>query len=197
MKIVIRDRNAGLIQELERASQLTTKQIDWSFEVGDIFDHWDTYERDIALVSPANSFGFMNGGIDAVYIQKFGQQLEDRVREEISEWGNFGELLVGQTTMLPLSTSATECLIVAPTMRVPQRIYDATDIFLATRQAVNSAYFSLFKTLLMPGMGTGVGGVSYDRAARNMIMGIVAALSDHKAFQTCAEAFLDAQKFNF
>ena len=36
-----------------------------------------------AIVSAANSHGFMDGGIDLVYLRHFGQQLQDRVRDRI------------------------------------------------------------------------------------------------------------------
>ena len=32
-----------------------------------------------AIVSPANSFGFMDGGIDMLYSQHFGWQVQDRL----------------------------------------------------------------------------------------------------------------------
>ena len=37
-----------------------------------------------AVVSPANSFGFMDGGIDAVYTYQLGPQLQQRVQAEIA-----------------------------------------------------------------------------------------------------------------
>ena len=36
-----------------------------------------------AIVSPANSHGFMDGGIDRVYLLHFGQQLQDSVRSMV------------------------------------------------------------------------------------------------------------------
>ncbi len=33
-----------------------------------------------AIVSPANSFGFMDGGIDAVYTYQFGEGLQQRLQ---------------------------------------------------------------------------------------------------------------------
>src|SRR5438045_7620444 len=45
-----------------------------------------------AIVSPANSYGFMDGGLDALYIQRLGWQLEERLRRQIME-RHQGELL--------------------------------------------------------------------------------------------------------
>jgi hypothetical protein len=47
-----------------------------------------------AIVSPANSFGYMDGGIDAVYQQRFGPEMCERLRTLIrAAWD--GELPVG------------------------------------------------------------------------------------------------------
>src|SRR5215467_5787903 len=37
-----------------------------------------------AIISPANSFGFMDGGIDAVYTYQLGEQVQDRLRERLA-----------------------------------------------------------------------------------------------------------------
>jgi len=47
---------------------------------GSIFD-----EPADAIVSPANSFGFMDGGIDRLYLERFGQSLQDRVQAQIRQ----------------------------------------------------------------------------------------------------------------
>lgn len=47
-----------------------------------------------AVVSPANSFGFMDGGLDGVYTRCFGPQLQQRLQRMIREQAG-GELLVG------------------------------------------------------------------------------------------------------
>ncbi len=125
-----------------------------------------------ALVSPANSFGFMDGGIDLVYTKRFGPQLQEDVQAAIA-MQPFGELLVGDALDVPIRGSeAPSRLIVAPTMRVPLRITDCVDIYLATRAAVRRAYEAQFKTVAIPGMGTGCGLVQPPFAAQAMIAGI-------------------------
>lgn len=144
----------------------------WKYHLGDLpgvsfhRGHIMDVECD-AVVSPANSFGFMDGGIDAVYLDNFGIHLEKRVQERIRTKFN-GELLVGQAT-----TVATESekihkipwLIVAPTMRVPMRLpADTVNPYLAARAVFIevSNYTSLDPdkvTVAMPGLGTATGGV--------------------------------------
>ncbi|MCA9068855.1 MAG: Appr-1-p processing protein, partial [Planctomycetaceae bacterium] len=47
-----------------------------------------------AIVSPANSFGFMDGGIDRLYTERYGLALQERVQSAI-QTEHAGELLVG------------------------------------------------------------------------------------------------------
>jgi hypothetical protein len=57
-----------------------------------------------AIISPANSFGFMDGGIDAVYTYQLGPQVQDRLRERLVR--DFrGELPVGQVVIVPTGHS--------------------------------------------------------------------------------------------
>ncbi|MCZ8216003.1 MAG: macro domain-containing protein, partial [Cyclobacteriaceae bacterium] len=52
-----------------------------------------------AVVSPANSFGFMDGGLDYALSERFGWDLEKRLQKIIKELPE-GELLVGQALVL-------------------------------------------------------------------------------------------------
>lgn len=62
---------------------------------------WDVRHQDIvtlectAAVSPANSFGFMDGGVDLVYSRHFGWHVQERLQKAIQSM-KFSELLVGQ-----------------------------------------------------------------------------------------------------
>ena len=87
-----------------------------------------------AVVIPANSFGFMDGGVDSAYLQFFGAELQTRVQMVI-RLQKFQELLVGDAIAVPTYHAAIRFLIVAPTMRVPKIITDPADVMLATRAA--------------------------------------------------------------
>jgi O-acetyl-ADP-ribose deacetylase (regulator of RNase III) len=130
-----------------------------------------------AAVSPANSFGFMDGGVDWAYLQYFGAELQTRVQMLI-RLQKFQELLVGSAIVVPTYQEAIPFLIVAPTMRVPKVITDPADVMLATRAAVRMACNFRFHHIVMPGMGTGCGQVLPDVAARAMRAGIEAGLRD-------------------
>jgi O-acetyl-ADP-ribose deacetylase (regulator of RNase III) len=130
-----------------------------------------------AVVSPANSFGFMDGGVDWAYLEFFGMDLQRRLQMVI-RLQKFQELLVGTAVAVPTYHEAIPYLIAAPTMRVPKIITDPADIMLATRAAVRVAGDFRFKQIVMPGMGTGCGQVPPGVAARAMRAGIEAALRD-------------------
>ena len=46
-----------------------------------------------AVVSPANSYGFMDGGIDMLYSRYFGWKVQERLQHKI-QTKHYGELLV-------------------------------------------------------------------------------------------------------
>jgi O-acetyl-ADP-ribose deacetylase (regulator of RNase III) len=61
---------------------------------GDIFE-----TKADAIVSPANSFGYMDGGIDAVYLERFGAGLQARLQAVLRE-EHHGELPVGHAVVV-------------------------------------------------------------------------------------------------
>jgi O-acetyl-ADP-ribose deacetylase (regulator of RNase III) len=126
-----------------------------------------------ALVSPANSFGDMSGGIDQ-RIDNFYQGAAQReTMRRIAERFH-GELPVGAATILKLDSRRFPFLVVAPTMRVPSRVSGTINVYLALRAALaavidhNRTDSSPIDSLAAPGLGTGVGGMSADEAARQM-----------------------------
>jgi len=129
---------------------------------GSIFDvHCD------AIVSPANSFGYMDGGIDMAISRHFGWHVQERVQKVI-KLQHHGELLVGTAVIAATDDSKIPYVIAAPTMRVPM-ILERTSInvYLATRavlllvkfgvMADGSAISDVVQRVAISGMGTGVG----------------------------------------
>lgn len=135
-----------------------------------------------AVVSPANSYGFMDGGIDLVYSQHFGWGVEDRLRQLIKD-RHHGELLVGAAELVETGNAVQPYLIAAPTMRVPMVLGPQTiNPFLATRAVLLLVKRGVFhsgdfageriaervQTVAFPGLGTGVGQVPVEICARQM-----------------------------
>jgi len=143
-----------------------------------------------AYVSPANSFGFMDGGIDTLYCRHFGIEIQTRVREAIL-YQKHGELLVGDAIIVETGQAKTRFLIAAPTMRVPMVLGAETiNPYLAMRATILmlrrgviqtgalkgeevSAHVS---TVAVPGLGTGIGRVPPKLCARQ----IRRAILDHR-----------------
>jgi O-acetyl-ADP-ribose deacetylase (regulator of RNase III) len=134
-----------------------------------------------AVVSPANSFGFMDGGIDALYMEYFGPEIQMRVRWAIHE-RHHGELLVGAADIVETGDARIPYLIAAPTMRVPMILHDTVNPYLATRAVLLLIQAGAFQsgagagepisarvdTVAFPGLATGVGRVSAAVCARQM-----------------------------
>lgn len=133
-----------------------------------------------AIVSPANSFGYMDGGLDAKYSHFFGWQLEAKLRAFLEEY-HYGELPVGQAVIVETEHRDIPYLISAPTMRVPMRISNTPNAFLAFKAALQAVqYFNRTETpkitsVLCPGLGTGEGKMPPERCAYQML----------KAYEIC------------
>ena len=113
-----------------------------------------------AVVSPANSFGFMDGGIDGAYSAHFRQDVQLAVRRVIHE-RHAGEMVVGTACVVETGDERIPHLIAAPTMRVPMMLpSDSVNIYLATRAALLAArQNNRINRIGFPGMGTGIGRV--------------------------------------
>ena len=126
-----------------------------------------------AIISPANSFGFMDGGIDLVYSKFFGYQIQQELQSLIIREHN-GELLVGQALILLTNNDFIPYLISAPTMRLPMDVSDTINAYLAFRAAIiavnkfNETNSNPIKSVLCPGLCTATGNMPYTRAARQM-----------------------------
>jgi O-acetyl-ADP-ribose deacetylase (regulator of RNase III) len=126
-----------------------------------------------AIVSPANSFGFMDGGIDAVYTYQFGIGLQERLQALLAEEHD-SELPVGMAVIVPTLRREIPWCISAPTMRLPGNVADTPNAYLAFRAALravlehNAHGRPAIRSVLCPGLGTAVGQMPVDRCARQM-----------------------------
>jgi O-acetyl-ADP-ribose deacetylase (regulator of RNase III) len=165
MRFLLRDRNPALIEawlkEFAGSPYIEVSQ-------GDIFD----LAAD-AIVSPANSFGFMDGGIDLIYSRRFGWKLQEELRQIIqNEHG--GELPVGLAVIVPTHDASIPFLVSAPTMRVPMDVSNTVNAYLAFRAAIravehhNRSGVRPIETILCPGLGTATGRISAAACARQM-----------------------------
>lgn len=154
--------------------------------------HWKAFFKDIpevsihhgyfqqvpsydCLVSPANSFGLMDGGIDLAIRNYFGIKLQYRV-QKIIQRDFYGEQPVGTSIIVDTDHEDHPFLAHTPTMRVPSdisktdQVYNA--MFAMLRAVGNFNKTSSFKinTVLCPGLGTATGRVPLKEAARQMFV---------------------------
>ncbi|MGA2216695.1 MAG: macro domain-containing protein [Terracidiphilus sp.] len=134
-----------------------------------------------AIVSPANSFGFMDGGIDAIYRTHFGPVIQERVQQMIAE-RHHGELLVGAADLVETGRNDIPYMIVAPTMRVPMVLTDSVNAYLAARAVLLHIKHHKFESgpekgrplaekiqrIAFPGLGTGVGQLGPNTCAKQL-----------------------------
>src|SRR5262245_38207657 len=88
-----------------------------------------------AMVSPANSFGIMDGGLDAAIRDQLGFPVQQRVQRAIVE-RHHGELAVGSAELVETGDARWPVLVVAPTMRVPESVAQTLNAYLAFRAAL-------------------------------------------------------------
>ena len=127
------------------------------------------------MVSAANSFGLMDGGVDLAIIRYFGVELMDRVQERIIR-DYLGEQPVGTSVIVETGNAKHPFIAHTPTMRVPMTIATTDYVFAAmwamlvavhqhNRQAERK-----IRSIACPGLGTCHGMVAPEEAARQMAL---------------------------
>ncbi|MCK4303118.1 MAG: macro domain-containing protein [Candidatus Eisenbacteria sp.] len=127
------------------------------------------------MVSPANSFGLMDGGVDDAIVGFFGCSLERRVQQLIrEEFG--GEQPVGTSIIVETDYPRHPFVAHTPTMRIPMLIAGTDNVYVAMwamLQAVrrhNRGADRPIRIVACPALGTGAGGMAPDEAARQMAL---------------------------
>jgi O-acetyl-ADP-ribose deacetylase (regulator of RNase III) len=135
-----------------------------------------------AVVSPANCFGFMDGGIDRAYSHRFGWHIQDQLRAVIArEWD--GEMPIGLAVVVETGAADIPLVVVAPTMRAPVSVAQTLNAYLSFRAVLravrrqNERGPGSVRAVACPGMGTGTGEMppglcaKQTRAARDEVEG--------------------------
>ena len=165
MKIQLIDRSTEMCNEWK-------KHFEGCNDV--IIHHGDFFSLPTdCIVSPANSFGFMDGGLDRTISKKLGWEIQKRLQEKIKH-SMTGELLVGKAMLITTDNIDIPYCISAPTMRVPMILgRESVNVYLATKAvfAMLQEYDGIqppINTITISGMGTGVGRVPCEICARQM-----------------------------
>jgi len=143
MKLVLRDRNPTVVA----AWRLAFTDMPVAVSQGDIFDAFPTD----AVVSPANSLGQMNGGIDLAYTRRW-PTIQRHVFAMINH--HCGRLLIGECDAVYTGDRHCLWLLVAPTMLTPGPVPNTANAFLAMRAALNKAKQMNLQSVVSPGLCT-------------------------------------------
>jgi O-acetyl-ADP-ribose deacetylase (regulator of RNase III) len=174
-KLILVDFNGELKKEWDK---VFVKRI----QEGEVETHQGRFE-DLdfdCVVSPANSFGQMDGGFDEALTMYFGDEMVNRVQDKIiKDYG--GEQPVGTSFLVRGTEYGKEIKYVAhtPTMIIPMNISQTTNVYmsmkamlLAVEKHNQNPMFGeqdkKIETVLCPGLGTGAGRVPYGKAAMDM-----------------------------
>jgi O-acetyl-ADP-ribose deacetylase (regulator of RNase III) len=114
-----------------------------------------------AIVNAANSHGYMGGGVAGAIKNTGGEIIEEEAVKQAPI--PIGKAVVTSGGSLPFK------VIHAPTMQNPADMTNVENIRLATRAALEAADKNKFRKIAIPGMGTGVGRVPVEDAAKIMI----------------------------
>lgn len=127
-----------------------------------------------ALVSPANSFGFMDGGIDWSISDLMEWRIQAVVQDVIQR-RHAGELPVGMAEVVETGNDRFKYLVCAPTMRTPRNVANSMNAYLAMRAILLAVLrFNAkspdkrIESVAIPGLCTGVGRMPYERCAQQM-----------------------------
>ncbi len=187
IKITIADLNGKLI---DTCRQMLSRFDFVDYHLGSILD----IECD-AVVSPANSFGFMDGGIDMAYSRFFGWHVQQNLQQMIREKHD-GELLVGKAEIVATGHQYVPYVIAAPTMRVPMLLEQSINAYLAARAVFlliqkgtvadgpqkGDAVRDHIHHLALPGLGTGTGAIPSAAFARQLRAAIDDVVLGHRTF---------------
>ena len=127
----------------------------------------DTHCDVDGVVSPANSFGLMDGGFDKAISTYFGRkELYKAVQEKLQK-EYLGEQPVG--TCMKVDIPDTDIVLLhSPSMREPQIILDPTVIYHCMRSTLITAIEHNTKTLVVPAFGGCTGAVPAELLADMM-----------------------------
>ncbi len=183
MKLVLVDLQIELIKAW-RAVLDEYEQV--SIHHGSIFDvNCD------AVISPGNSFGFMEGGLDLKISQQLGWDVQERLQAVIRS-RHHGELPVGCAEIMETEHIRIPYVISAPTMRTPMVLENSVNVYLSLRAALLLVKHGCFESgepvadkvevIAVPGMGGGTGQLPWDIIARQMKAAIENVCLDKNTF---------------
>jgi len=121
-----------------------------------------TKEPADAICNPANSSLRMGGGAAGAIKRAGGAEIEQEALKH-------APVPVGKAVVTGAGELKARWVVHAPTMERPAMATTSEKVYFATKAALFCAERVGAKSLVFPGMGTGVGGMSYTEAAEAML----------------------------
>ena len=166
MKIYLLDINEQIVDALKKEFKTYSGvQI-----IKDDFAHFMDAHKDIeCIVSPANAFGYMDGGYDKAITDYFGKELEQEVQRFINKH-LFGEQPVATSLMVDIPDTNKK-LIHTPSMRLPSPIKEPLVIYQCMRTTLMVAIKAKMSSIVIPSLGGATGKVEPKVIAKYMRLG--------------------------
>jgi len=124
-----------------------------------------TRQKADAICNPASSLMYMGGGAAGALKRAGGEEIE---REALKH----APVPVGKAIATTAGKLQARWVVHAPTMERPVMRTTGEKVYFATKAALERADNVGARSLVFPGMGTGVGGVSEEAAAGAMVRAI-------------------------
>ncbi len=115
-----------------------------------------------AVVNPANSLGIMGGGIGGAIRRQGGDVIQQAAMQA-------APIAVGAALVTTAGQLPAKNVIHVPTMEEPGMKIGAENVRRAARAALIAADRNNFKIIAMPGIGTDLGDVPVEEAARAIV----------------------------
>lgn len=147
MKIYLLDRNPQMVN----IWKLYFRDAPEVSAICDEFSHFMDTTKIECVVSPANSYGLMDGGYDLAISEWFGWELQEKVQEYII--GHFrGEQPVGTSFMINTGIADIK-LIHTPSMRIPSVIKEPMVVYQCMRTCLITAIENNIQSIVIPAFG--------------------------------------------
>lgn len=176
-KLILVDTNADVVDAFKENFK--------HFENVEFFHgKFEDVEEYDCMVSPANSFGIMDGGIDEAIIKYFGEDLQRNVLENILTFYS-GMQPVGTSMLVKTGNEKHPYLAHTPTMQVPLSIINTDNVYYAMSAMLNCIKthnnildnnpeivlrFCRINKVLVPGFGTLTGRMKPRQATQQMAL---------------------------
>lgn len=182
------DLNSDFIKAIKKEKKKRKDRTKEKYYVQTFIGDIRKFEMDkCAWVSPANSLGYMDGGIDKIYTKMFDgiqNEVQKRIRKHNQKTA-LGRYYISVGSALLIQNDAlqekNQYLISAPTMFLPQDVSDTQNAYWAMRatlKVVDKANIILqekIETIIIPGLCIGYGCMS----SKTSVCQIFQAINDH------------------